>query len=431
MKHVILLAMLILPLTIFANGIGFWDVYNAQLENNYNYQKSILTLNQAKNEMDSYKSFWMPKIKISTSPVITFDASGLTPISMAVGIVFFNVFGAEIGVNFPFIIQNNDNWELNWGNPSVSLTREFFDESHANELEAQANYYLSLWSLENSKWDVLIDSVQNIFDWKHYQGLVNEYSTKVDLLQELYLDEKDPTKKENFHAQLLSSTNSLLNYENSLEGLEKSIPYSMTLYEETLKYISALTKLATQDLNIQDVIEKRMDVKAKKLQYESARERASLWFLPFVPNPSFSLNLSQVNDKPRWSISVSLSFSIFDKGSDVVQSFSRKKNEKISQLQLQNAKRDSELSLKILMNSLKTLTNNMELQKIEMEDSQQEFDTANELYKKGFESEDEMMLSKIEYQISLINLKYTHDKMILTMLRILKDRGALVGGEKN
>lgn len=430
MKRVILLITLLLPVTILAESTGFWDVYKAQLKSDVNYQTSMLQLEKAENVVNSYKNFWNPIISVNTLPSITINATGeFISSSMEIGVNFLNVFGTKIGMNFPFTIQTNDNWKIDWGNPYLSLTRNLFDESHANELSAQADYYNALWNFKNSQWTVLINIAQNVFDWRYYQNLVKEYESKIDILQRLYAEEKDSTKKENFHKQLLSSMNSLLSYRNSIEGLEADIPYSSNLYDETAKVISDLTKSATQDLKITDVIENRMDIKAEELQYEAARERASLWFLPFVPNPSFSLNLSQNNDELKWSVSVSLNFNIFDKGTNEIQSFSRKENEKISQIQLQNTKNSVESSLKGLIHSLEISKNNLEVEKIEEEDSQKSFETADDLYKKGFESEDEMMLSKIDYQVSLINLKHTQDGMFLTLLRILQARGAEFGGE--
>lgn len=431
MKRVILLITLLLPLTILAESMSFWDIYKAQLKSDVNYQTSILQLKQAENEVNSYKNFWNPVININTTPSITINASGLVSSSMGIGVNFLNVFGTKIGINFPFTIQTNDNWKIDWGNPNLSFTRNLFDESHANELSAQADYYSASWNLKNSQWVVLTNIAQNVFDWCYYQNLVKEYESRIEILQKLYSEEKNSTKKENFHKQLLSSMNSLLGYENSIEGLETGIPYSSNLYDEVVKVIAGLTKSATQDLNITDVVVKRVDVKAKELRYEASREKASLWFLPFVPNPSFSLNFFQNNDELKWSVSVSLNFNIFDKGTDEIQSFSRKENEKISQIQLQNTKEGVESSLKGLMNSLEISKNNLELKKIEEEDSQRSFETANDLYKKGFESEDEMMLSKIDYQVSLINLKHTQDSMLLTLLKILQARGAEFGGEKN
>ena len=431
MKRAILLITLLLPLTIFAESVSFWDIYKEQLKSDVNYQTSILQLKKAENEVSSYENFWNPIVSVNTLPSITIDASGIVSPSMEIGVDFLNVFGTKIGVNFPFTIQTNDSWKVDWKNPNLSFTRNLFDESYANELSARAGYYSALWNLKNSQWEVLIDTVQNIVDWKYYQSLVSEYDTKVGVLRKLYLDEKDSTKKENFHKQLLSSTNSLLSYKNSLDGLKENIPYSATLYDEVLSPISNLTKSATKDLNMQDVIEKRMDVKAKELQYEAAREKAFLWFLPFVPNPSFSLNLFRNDDKLKWSLSISLSFTIFDKGDNVTQSFSRKENEKISQIQLQNIRDSVGFSLENLMNSLKISKNNIELQKIEVEDSQRTLDTANELYKKGFESEDEMMLSKIGYQVSLIEFQHTQDDMLLILLRILQARGVELGGEQS
>jgi len=429
-KRVILLITLLLPLTILAKSMGFWDVYKAQLKSDVNYQTSILHLKQAKNEVNSYKNFWNPIISVNTSPSITINGtSGFISSSMEIGINFLNVFGTKIGMNFPFTIQTNDNWKIDWGNPNLSLTRNLFDESHANELGAQADYYSASWNFKNSQWVVLTNIAKNVFDWRYYQNLVKEYESQIDILQRLYAEEKDSTKKENFHKQLLSSMNSLLNYKNSIEELEAGIPYSSNLYDETAKVISDLTKSATQNLNITNVIEKRMDIKAEELQYEAAREKASLWFLPFVPNPSFSLNISQNNDELKWSVSLSLNFNIFDKGTNEIQSFSRKENEKISQIQLQNTKDDVESYLKGLMNSLETLKNTLKLEKIEAEDYKESFETAYDLYKKGFESEDEMMLSKIDYQVSLIKLKYTQDGIFLTLLRILQAQGADFGGE--
>ncbi len=432
MKRVLLLAFLVLPVMLFAGTSQIWNLYNESLGNDTGYQTANLEFKQAENTLNSMNSFWSPNVSIGTYPSITFSSTGIADPNANLNVDFLNVWGAKIGLSLPFSLSG---WQFNWMVPTLSVTRNLFDENQATLLSDQATYYSSLWDLKSSEWSVFTDLVQNIFDWYYYSNLVGVYTQQVNTLRVLYDSTTDQTQKESWHQQLLTAQSALLGYKNSLgtlKALPASTPYSTALYEDAVTLVSTMAKKVVDSMGTSELYGKREDIKSLELQYDSAKKKAELWFLPYIPNPSLSFDLwyqpsSLTNETGflKWSFSLSFDFSIYDGGANTLQSVSRKTDEQVAKLQLQNGETGATSSLEGLFSSLKVLNTNLENNdSTTLTDAATNLKTAQELYKKGFYSKEELGLAEYNYKNSLLSSERIRENILITYLEILQAEGA-------
>ncbi len=431
MRKYILIPLLVLPMVIFASSNSFLDLYNAGLNQNPTYQSANINLIQAQNNLNSLTSFFIPTLSLTTQSVgLTFNASGLEKSAsfLDINLGILNLYSTTIGFSLPLNLSN-----MSFQAPELSLSRSLIVEDQAKLMQAKSNYSNALWSVQNAKWSYLTTLVQNIFNWYYYDQMVNLYTQQVNVLKDVYnsISPENYTQQNSAYQQLLSAQSALAGYQNSLQAippLPNFTPYSTKLYQDTMTFVNSITSNFSTNINVNDVILNRNDVKALQYQYQAYQAQANLWFLPFIPNPTITFAVP-LNNLSGWSISLSLNFSLLNGGSNVIQSQERLTNVQIGQENLQNATTTDILSLRSLILKQKSLQINLTTAQNSVQTSLQAFQTAQALYKEGIESEDNYMLANLSYQQSLLNVEQIQQQILLNEIQIMQMEGLSVGGE--
>ncbi|BBJ27150.1 TolC family protein [Athalassotoga saccharophila] len=428
MKKFLLVPILILPAMIFASNVNFWSIYNMGLNQNPTYQNANLQLIQAQNNLNAVNSVFYPTLSLTTS-ALTLNSSGVS-VTSQLNFTFglLNLYSTQIGLSLPLNLNN-----FSFGNLYISASRNLIVENGANLMEAKSSYSNALWNLEVTKWSYLNTLVQNIFNWYFYQRMIDLYSQEVQVLEDVYksINPLNQSQQNNAYQQLLSAQTSLQNYKNSMlsiQSLPNFTPYSTELYKDTISFVSSLTSNVSTNVDVGQIVSQRQDVQALEYQYKAYKYQADLWYLPFIPNPSITF-LLPVNNPSKWSLSLSLNFSILNGGLNILESQQRLTNVSIGQENLQNATTTDILSLNGLFLNQKTLQINLLAAQNSVQTVLQNFQTIQALYEKGLESFDDYALANINYQIALLNQERVQQQILLNKIQIMQMEGMPFGGE--
>ncbi len=428
MRKYLLIPLLILPVVIFASSNSFLDLYNSGLNQNSTYQNANINFLQAQNSLNSLTSVFLPTLSLTT-PTLTFNATGLeNSASLNINLGILNLYSTTIGFSLPFNFNN-----MSFQAPELSLSRSLIVEDQANLMQAKSTYSNALWSIQNAKWSYFTTLAEDIFNWYYYNGMVNLYTQQVSVLKDVYssINPANGTQQNAAYQQLLSAQSALAGYQNSLQTirpLPNFTPYSTQLYRDTMTFVSSMTSNFSTDINVNDVISNRNDVKALQYQYQAYKAQANLWFSPFIPNPTITFAVP-LNNISKWSISLSLNFSLLNGGANVIQSQQILTNVKIGQEELQNATTTDISSLNGLILKQKSLQISLETAQNNVQTALQAFQTAEALYKEGLESQDNYTLANLSYQESLLNEQQVQQQIILNEIQIMQMEGISFGGE--
>lgn len=431
MKKYLLIPLLVLPVVIFASSNSFFDLYNSGLNQDPTYQNANINLIQAQNNLNSLTSFFVPTVSLTTQSVgLTFNSSGLQNSAdlLDINLGILNLYSTTIGFALPLNVSN-----MSFQTPELSLSRSLIVEDQANLMQAKSTYSNALWSVQNAKWTYLTTLVQNIFNWYYYNQMVNLYTQQVSVLKDIYnsISPANQTQQNAAYQQLLSSQSALAGYQNSLQTIQplpNFTPYSTQLYQDTMTFVSSMTSKFSTNINVNDVVSNRNDVKALQYQYQAYQAQGNLWFLPFIPNPTITFAVP-LNNISNWSISLSLNFSILNGGSNVIQAQQRLTNVQIGQENLQNATTTDILSLNGLILKQKSLQISLTTAQNNLQTTLQAFQTAEALYKEGLESQDDYMLANLSYQESLLSVQQVQQQILLNEIQIMQMEGLSFGGE--
>jgi len=432
-KKYVLIPLLIFPVMIFASSnSAFLALYNSGLNQQMPaYQSATIQLVQAQNALYSLTSIFVPTLSLTTQAAgVTLDASGFVAEnpSLDVNLGMLNLYSTQIGFALPLNLKS-----LNFNAPELSISRNLIVEDQVNIMQAKYAYSNALWSVQNAQWSYMITLAQNIFNWHYYNEMVSTYSQEVNTLQNIYnsISPLNQTQQNTAYQQLLAAQSSLANYKNSLETippLPNYTPYSTEVYNEALSYVSSMTSNLSTNVNINDVVSKRADVKALEYQYESYKDAANLWFSPFIPNPTITFTVP-LNNLSGWQISIGLNFQLLNGGVNVIQSQQILTNVQVGQETLQNATTTDISALKGLFLKQKALQISLTTAQNNVQTALQNFQTAQALYQKGLESFDDYMLANLSYQQALIGEENVQQQILVNEIQIMQTEGLPLGGE--
>jgi len=409
----------LLLILFFSSSFGnLWDLYKIEISKDPSYLSALQDLKQVELPLKRYEKFLTPYLELvvgSGVNILKITDEGIGSFTVSFNLNFLKVYGNSIGISFPIEIDPK-NRNVDFKYPSLSVSRKLFQEQRAEYLEALADYYNSLWSLQIIEWNKLREIVKNQFDWWYYSKLRELNIQKLEILKEKMSLTVDEEEKENFKKQILQLQKLLLNYEDSLKNIDTECSYE--LYEDILKSLNDLISKAPKSLKA-----KREDLIALQYRKESATEKAKLWYLPYIPNPSLGFSIGYDSNEINWELSVSLNYTLFDYGERKLQSESRKVNPKIRNLELETKQKEISRNISNLMNSLESLSIEKELKLMELEDSKKQLDRNKELLEKGFITEPDFELSRIEYELLTVEVQNLEHDILLKKLDFLVERG--------
>ena len=414
------LLMLISLLLIIVAFSNFNDLYLKNL-NTTTYLKNKESLDMSKLSLNKKESFWSPYLSLNTGfGGISFDKDGLKKMNFSIKANFLDLYGSTIGLTLPFSINPNDDWKFDYDlkELSLSFTRSLAKEPEVEMLNTKANYYNALYSLNNYKTSIFIETVKDVFS-KYY--IINSLKLNQEELQiqkNKYKLETDEDKRESLNLQILQREKIINSYKVQLKSLSE---VDETLYSSTKKYVEGLINTSKET-----TVTNRYDLKAINLSTRAKELQKNNWFLPYLPDMSINITVSDFNDF-TWSIGVSFDYSIFDRGERLIAISSRRINS--NEYSYAEALASIDNTISTLKNLITNSEIDIQISKINLQNTFEEYNSKKKLLEKGFITEDDFNFFELEYEVKKLELEKINNDMLINKLKLLKEYGYFQNSE--
>lgn len=307
--------------------------------------------------------------------------------------------------------MNTDDWSFNFEGTQLSVSRNLKTEYTVDKLKTEANYLSSKYSLKSTKNSIFIQTVQDIFDWYYYTKKIEILSQRLQVLNEKLSKAKDDDEKKALEKQILSTEQTLRSAEYSLQTIQtKNIDEEV--YQKTRKFLEGVTLPAT-------TLEYREDLKALELQKKAEEIEKKTWFLPYLPELTFSFNYDF--EDSEWLIGIGFQMTLWDFGERKLEAEKRKSQ--LVSLEYQEKVRNIENSLSQELVNIANLESQLRQKEIELEDLEESSKTNDQLFRKGFLSEEDYTLSKLDYVEGTLEKENLENSLILEKLKYISILG--------
>lgn len=338
---------------------------------------------------------------------------------------FENVFGTDITISAPF------SWEIEDGFtpdlPTLTVSRQLFDESGVDLLKARANYAKSRRQVLDIKSELLIGLVKDIFDYHYYlqaEAIQREYERNYERMVNFVHEEESmrSLRKQWYSVRkgLLETEKEMLGFKvNASELKENNIT---RLYDELVRSANNWE----QALPVPDTpLPPREDVEAFRLSLQAAEREEALWFLPYLPNPTVSAGISyDLNEQAvDWSIGITFTVEIIDRGERASASLARKRGAALARLELEEALRTRMHGAETLWKDKEILKLTHSIAELTTEEKEAAFLDAEQLFEGGFISEEELRISKLDYRNALLAEERAYCSYLVHLLRLFHAYG--------
>ena len=458
-----------LTITIFSSGLML--EYNKRLEESSAYQNLKLQVLAAQQTVSSYSDIFAPYLSLSLQPAgLTYEKTvtdsgetmtSQTNLNMSADFQLFHVLGTNVGLSLPVQYTSNSDGDSDFTMNSfgLNISRKLISEEQAEELGIKAQYLKTLYSLEQQEWALFINLVNDVFNQKYYNGLEAINRKRMEIYSVQYDNATDKDQKDAFKQQKLLAQKALLNTEKMLEQIILFTPQTADSLYDQIKIVIQKMYAGYLELPISHPSKK---VQALELEVEKALAEKKLWFLPYVFNPTINFNLEyyfddsdttelQIGDFDwsdldflpddfslpnlgfqagdfKWSIGVSGSLDIFDRGEREIAALKRENTYDIKRLELQEEKERIQKQLNKLSLDIDISKIDLQLKELDYENSLKDAEKSIELYKQGFETLEEKQLTLLELEQSRLDFLQASHQLYLHQLSLMQESGIPLGG---
>ncbi|AJG40417.1 membrane protein [Thermotoga sp. RQ7] len=406
MKRLLLL-FLVFPVLLAGN---VFDLFEENMNRSSDYWSAVESFKEKDLSYRQYTGFWNPEVSVSLGTngiIITED--GVQNFSVSPIVNFVNVYGFKLGLSFPISVNTKD-WSANFEGTQLSVSRGLKEDYMVNRLQAEAGYLSALYSLKSVKNSIFIQTVQDVFDWYYYTRKIEILSQRLQVLREKLSKTVDEDEKESLEKQILSVEQTLRNTKLNLEAIHEGI--NEEIYRETKELLSNITLPAT-------TLEHREDLKALEIQKKAEEIEKKTWFLPYLPDLSFSFNYDF--EESTWSIGIGLQLTLWDFGERKLEAEKRKFQ--IVSLEYEEKIKEINDSINKSLTSIDNLRSQMKQEDIELNDLREVYETNRQLFEKGFLSEEDFILSELDYTEGKLTMENLENSLILEKLKYISTLG--------
>jgi outer membrane protein TolC len=179
-------------------------------------------------------------------------------------------------------------------------------------------------------------------------------------------------------------------------------------------------------------------IQALELEIEKALAEKNLWFLPYLFNPTLSFNMDYYFDESeklgfqagdfKWSIGVSGSLDILDRGERETAALKRENTYDIKLLELKEEKEQIQKQMSKISLDVDISKVDLRLKELDYENKLKDAEKSIELYKKGFVTLEEKQLTLLELEQSRLDYIQASHQLYLNQLTLLQESGISLGG---
>ncbi|MFP4461327.1 MAG: TolC family protein [Thermotogota bacterium] len=460
--------LIVLSLRLFSSSLML--EYEKRLEESSAYQNLKLQVLSAQQTIGTYSDIFDPYLSLTLQPQgliyeqkvtdIGEKKSSQTKLNLSADLQLLHIFGTDIGLSIPVQYTSNSEGESDFimNTLGLNISRKLISEEEAEELGVRAKYLKTLYSMEQQEWALFINLVNEVFNQKFYEGLEAVNRKRMEIYTVQYENATDEDMKDNYQQQQLLAQKSLLNTQKMLKQITFVHSQSMEAIYDQIKNL--IQKMYTKYLEF-TISQTSKQIQALELEIEKALAEKNLWFLPYVFNPTINFNLEYHFDDSdttdfessdfdwseldlpddftlpnlgfqagdfKWSIGVSGSLAIFDRGERKTAALKREKTYDIKLLELKEEKERIQKQLSKIRLDIDISKVDLQLKELDYENSLKDAEKTLELYKQGFVTLEEKQLALLELQQSSLDYMQASHQLYLHQLALLQESGTSLGG---
>ncbi|MCD6550744.1 TolC family protein [Thermotoga sp.] len=402
------LVFLFIPVFLAGN---VFDLFEENLNNSSSYWSSVESFKEAEISYKRYTSFWNPEVSVSLGANgITITEEGVQNFSVLPTINFVNIYGFKLGLSFPISVNTKD-WSFNFNDTQLSISKNLKADYMVSRLKMEANYLSARYSMRSVKNSIFIQTVQDVFNWYYYTKEIEILSQKLQVLKEKLTKTVNEDEKESLEKQIFSVEQTLRNTELKLKTIQTE-SINEEIYRETKNLLVNITLPAT-------ILEYREDLKALEIQKRAEEIEKRTWFLPYLPDLTFSFNYDF--EESNWSVGIGFQVTLWDFGERKLESEKRKSQ--IASLEYRERMEEINDSISELLVNIENLESQMKQKDIEVNDLRETYETNKQLFKKGFLSEEDLILSELDYMEGKLAMENFENSLILEKLKYISTLG--------
>lgn len=401
-----------------SSQLGWDELYASRLDASASYKEAVIDVKSAILSLEQYTKPYIPTISLSTSATspIKIDSTGFTGGSLVSSLGFEQVLGTDIALNVP--IKMASNGSLNLDDPNVSISRKLFTEGKADRLDAEAallNAKALLKSVEDS---VEITLANEILNEKYYNSLLEASRKNLEVLEKVKKATTDTTTLRELERRILEAQKSILTATKALEKIPAEVKENlgflltnlMSLQGEWVKGIES------------SVPETSLSIEALVLSLQAAEKRQAFGLLSYLPNPSITAEISYDTSARSldWALSFSLSYDVADKGKRSLEALKRKEYPEIYRAKLAEAKKSLSEGVRTIQSSIESLELDLKIQRLDVEDAQDELTIMQALYEGGFTSEENLVIVQIDLSVERLEAEKIEYDILMQKLNLAK-----------
>jgi outer membrane protein TolC len=401
-----------------SSQLGWDELYASRLDASASYKEAVIGVKSAILSLEQYTKPYNPTISLSTSATspIKIDSTGFTGGSLVSSLGFEQVLGTDIALNVP--IKMASNGSLNLDDPNVSISRKLFTEGKADRLDAEAallNAKALLKSVEDS---VEITLANEILNEKYYNSLLEASRKNLEVLEKVKKATTDTTTLRELERRILEAQKSILTATKALEKIPAEVKENlgflltnlMSLQGEWVKGIES------------SVPETSLSIEALVLSLQAAEKRQAFGLLSYLPNPSITAEISYDTSARSldWALSFSLSYDVADKGKRSLEALKRKEYPEIYRAKLAEAKKSLSEGVRTIQSSIESLELDLKIQRLDIEDAQDELTIMQALYEGGFTSEENLVIAQIDLSVERLEAEKIEYDILMQKLNLAK-----------
>lgn len=401
-----------------SSQLGWDELYASRLDASASYKEAVIDVKSAILSLEQYTKPYIPTISLSTSATspIKIDSTGFTGGSLVSSLGFEQVLGTDIALNVP--IKMASNGSLNLDDPNVSISRKLFTEGKADRLDAEAALLNAKALLKTVEDSVEITLANEILNEKYYNSLLEASRKNLEVLEKVKKATTDTTTLRELERRILEAQKSILTATKALEKIPAEV-------KENLGFL--LTNLMSLQSEWIKVIESSapetsLSIEALVLSLQAAEKRQAFGLLSYLPNPSLTAEISYDTSARSldWALSFSLSYDVADKGKRSLEALKRKEYPEIYRAKLAEAKKSLSEGVRTIQSSIESLELDLKIQRLDIEDAQDELTIMQALYEGGFTSEENLVIVQIDLSVERLEAEKIEYDILMQKLNLAK-----------
>jgi len=398
--------------------LGWDELYALRLDSSAACKEAAIGVKTATLTLEQYVKPYVPVVSLSTSASKPFsvNSSGFTGGSLIPSLGFERVFGADVSLKMPLKIAANGS--MNLEDPSLSVSRKLFTEEDAARLDAEAALLNARASRKNAEDALRISLAKEIADARYYESMLEANRKNLEILGKVRKATTDATTLRELERRILAANKAFLSAKRALDDISAEVKDNLESLTRDLARLQGEWNIGIES----SMPETSLSIEALELTLEAAEKRQAFALLPYLPNPSLTAELYYDTSTRNldWSLSFSLSYDVADKGRKSFEVYKRKEYPGIYRAKLAEARKSISSAIGTIQANIESLELDLKIQRLDIEDAQDELSTMQALYQGGFANEESLVIAQIDFSVECLDAEKIEYDILMQKLNLAK-----------